>query len=379
VYNVTMKGKPSIYITVFLLTSALCTQASEVGHSLNITHPAIPESSRMPSQLIQVQDDQGNPQEYHMNVDSVVCGDEECEIIKVRIWWDVLGGYERYELPQGANLTKMGHVPFTPEDHKKLHAILSDPTSALAQYPVEELNSPATEEQAVDAVTTATPLFYQNTVVSGAVYTCYTLWHWANGDATKKIRQWTEKSCALEQLLRYVDGKSDKLSVFAMEQLAKRGVYDQKIVDTVIARADQGDVLLAEAASNYFKSSLRKMGGVIYYNAMERLFEVADSQKRILCLRSLSEVKAEAPDGFYDRMAAWLPRLETYFEVNLLLTLLEKRASRPDETVKHGLVVMDSKNFLIARRAFWFLDKQSLTAMQRSKVEAFRAKFEARL
>lgn len=375
----TMKYSFCIYVTVLLSLASLCVLAKEVVHSLDIAHPTIPKSNQVPSLLTQVQDDQGNPLKYHMDTDSVICGDGQCEIIKVRLWWDVLGDYERYELPLGGNLTKMGHVPFSPQDHEKLQMILSDSASELAQFPVEQVFIPTNEAEEVDAVTKATPLFYQNTVVSGAVYTCYTLWYWANGDVTKKIRRLTEKSCTSEQLLRYVNGGAEKLRVFGMEQLAKRGVYDQKAVDAVIACAGQGEALLAEAASDYFESSLAKRGGAIYYSAMERLFAQADTGKRILYLRSLTEVKTKAPTEFYDRMAAWLPQLESYFEVHLLLTLLEKRALDLDETVKQSLVVLDNKNFLIARRAFWFLDKQSLTAMQKERVDAFRAKFGDRL
>ncbi len=372
--------KNRLIISLALLAAAIhCGMAGEVVHTLDLVHPGIPEAGRHPSRLIQVQDDQGNPLRYHLDTDSVVCGDGQCEIIKVRICWDVLGDYMRYELPQGGNLTKMGHIPFSPQDHAKLHAILSDSGSPLAQYPVAQISAPADGVQAVDAVTHATPLFYQNTVVSGAVYTCYTLWHWANGAAARQIRSLTEAGCSSDELLRYISEGSDKLSVFGMEQLARRGNYERKSVDAVIARAERGAAQQAEAAAGYLESSLGKPDNGIYFSAMERLFAAADTPKRTLYLRSLTGVKAEPPAGFFDRLAGWLPRLDSYFEVHLLLTLLERRAPCSDESVRQALLVLDNNNFLIARRAFWYLEKHPLTSVQKGRVDDFRTRFEHRL
>jgi len=362
-----------------LLATILCGNAAEVMHSFDIAHPGIPEKERVPSLLTQVQDDQGSPLEYYMDVDSVVCGDGKCEIIKVRIHWDVLGDYQRYELPWGGNLTKMAHVPFSSSDHEKLQSILSNPASPLATFEIDKVDVPGQAGQEVDAVTKATPLFYQNSVVSGAVYTCYTLWHWANGDARRDARKLTEETCTDDLLLQYVGEGSEKLAAFAMEQFAGRGLYGPKYVDAVTARVDAGPGSLAEAASEYFESSLKTKDPGIYYHAMEHLFASGDTQKRTLYLRSLTEVTPGGPPEFYDRMADWLPRLETYFEVHLLLTLLSERAPRSEETVKQALLVLDNKNFLIARRAFWFLKDKQIAAKQQEKVDDFRLKYEGRL
>ncbi|MDA3927139.1 MAG: hypothetical protein PF904_20900 [Kiritimatiellae bacterium] len=366
---------------VVIFAAFLCGNAAEVVHSVNIVHPGISRQESIPCSLIQRVDDQGGPVEYHMDVDSVVCGDGKCEIIKVRIHWDILGYYQRYELPEGGELTKMGDVPFSRSDYEKLQSILVNPGSTLASYAFEKNNSPSgdSDDQAVDAVTTATPLFYQNTVVSGAVYTCYTLWHWANGDAGRNVRRITEESCSDDLLLQYVKEGAERVGFFAMEQLAERGIYDQKTVDSVITSANSGGPALAEAAAGYFASSLGKKNLDIYFSSMERLFASGDTPKRTLYLRSLSEVEQNGSQEFYDRMARWLPRLKTYFEIHLLLTMLTERAPCSPETVKQALLVLDNKNFLIARRAFWFLQEQNLASAQAQKVKEFQTKYEGRL
>ncbi len=192
-------------------------------------------------------------------------------------------------------LTKKGHAVFTDDDYAKLQAILSDKNSLLEQLEPDHVVSPDRTALDVDDVTAATPVSLGNAVVSGSVYTCYTLWHWANGEV------------------------------------------------------------------------------------VEQLAPATSRQTRTLYLAALSQIPLPPPAGYYDRISRWLPQMDTYFEVHLLLTLLEEEDAGSPEVVKHSMMVLENENFLIARRAFWFLDKQSLATSQREKVEAFRAKHEDRL
>ncbi len=59
--------------------------------------------------------------------------------------------------------------------------------------------------------------------------------------------------------------------------------------------------------------------------------------------------------------------------------MLQKRNPDSAETLNQVEKVLENDNFLIARRAYWFLEKQNLNAAQAKIVEAFRVKYEDRL
>lgn len=367
---------------VCVLTIAVsCTTLNKNGgvYSVAIKHPSVNGGKPIPCSLVQVMGTGGCPQEYYMDVDSVYCADKVCEIITVRIYWDALGGYLRYELPEGGRLTKKAHTPFTPADYEKLQVILSDTGSPLKTFDPASVSAPGAVIGDVDAVTKPTPLFYQTSVVRGAIYTCYTLWHWANGGAVKEIRRLTSESCGYDQLMQYLNDGTAKYSTFAMEQFAERRVYDAKTVNTVVRRAIDGRAAVAQGAIQYLESSLKNGNSDIYYDAIGRLFAGGSREKRTLCLRSLAEVKQSGSSAFYDRLASLLPELESYFEVHLLLNLLEARNPGSAETLTQAGRVLQNDNFLIARRAYWFLEKQTLSEDLAKAVESFRVKYKDRL
>lgn len=374
--------KNRVYICALFLAflNGACSVAGEKADllSVEVAHPGVNGGDSQSCDITRIIDSNGFPQEYYLDVDSVVCGDNVCEVIKVRIHWDALGGYLRYELPKGGNLTKNGHKSFSTADHEKMHMILSDPNSALRKFDPASLTLEANDHD-VDAVTKPTPLFYQNSVVNGAIYTCYTLWHWANGDASAKIVEMTSKTCTHEQLMRYVNEGTEKFFIFAMNQLGERGVFDTATVNAVIKRANHDRAFYLQGAIGYFEMSQTKNIPDLYYKAMLRFFSEGNSQKRTLCLRSLGESGQNGPPDFYNKIAGYLPELKSYFEVHLLLNILEKHDPDSNVVVKQAEKVLANDNFLIARRAYWFLEKRKLSGVQANVVEAFRVKYESRL
>ncbi|MCL4207850.1 MAG: hypothetical protein KJ000_35640 [Pirellulaceae bacterium] len=125
------------------------------------------------SDVVQALDSKGDPRGYFMDVDSVICADAKCEMVTVRIHFDLLGDYERYELPSGGNLTKSGHKPSSAADHAKLHQILSDPYSQLKSVGGDQITIPsnsATPGDGDDRISGATALSKRNMVVVGAAY-----------------------------------------------------------------------------------------------------------------------------------------------------------------------------------------------------------------
>ena len=162
--SVLMKYFVCIILLTMLISACRLTEAPQVSHSVMLSHPSLDKGRALPYSLVQVKDSNGAPLEYCLDVNSVVCGDDVCDIIKVRIYWNALGEYLRIEFPEGGRLTKKDHLSFTPSDYDKLNQILSDTDSALKTFNPDSL---AVENSAagVDAVTRPTPLFYQTAVV----------------------------------------------------------------------------------------------------------------------------------------------------------------------------------------------------------------------
>ncbi len=349
------------------------------AHAVAIAHPAQEGSAPARRELVAVPDAAGEPQEYSMDVDSVICGDGTCKTITVRIVWDAIGDYKRYELPEGGHLTKKGNKPFSAADNARLHSLLADPNSALKNLRPKQIAVPGQTILGVDAVSGATPATIRKAVVPGAVYTCYTLWHWANGPACDAVRRITAETCSDGWLRRCLDNDSERFAIFAMDQLAARRIHDSAALKVIVRRADEGSGRAVKACLRYLERIAAGGKPDIHFSTVAQLFATADNHTRILYITSLSKASQAPPAGYWDQLSRWLPRLDMYYPMHMLLKLMEERNPRSAEVTKQMMAVLGNENFLIARRAFQFLEGQTLTPEQQKQVSAFREKNADRL
>ncbi|QBG46356.1 hypothetical protein EGM51_02685 [Verrucomicrobia bacterium S94] len=367
-------------ITPFLAAALLAfvSHAAKPFEAL-VLHPGFEVQEPRIQPVFQIQEKNGFIREYYADVDSVICGDGQCEVITVRLVWNVYGEFLRYEFPKGGNLTKMGHEQFTEADHAKLIKILNDPYSTLADVSAADIVSPVdammNENSDTDGTSSATLLSDKSAFVAGAVYTCYTLWHWVHGDMQTEIRNITADTIGTEQLLTMLKNSNSSKVAFAVEALAKRNISDPAIQKQIKALALHGTTELASAAISYFQSQ----GPTTYYKAISELFPLGDSKKQVLYLSSLASIDLPAPDGFYDRLSGQLPNLGSYYEVHLMLNLMTEHNFDSSQVISNTLPLLQSKSFLIGRRAYNFLKEHKLPAAQMAEVEAFRTKYADRL
>ncbi|MBO9727331.1 MAG: hypothetical protein J7623_01705 [Chitinophaga sp.] len=136
----------------------------------------------------------GQPLYYFSNIFTPVCYTGECKPVYINFYWDLLGNYIRYDLPVNEALTKLDHKVFKPADYEKMQDILAKSNSLLASLKITDLIVPGTENltDSVDARTGATLKTIKNEVISGAVYSCYTLWHIAHGPVVEEMMRITE-------------------------------------------------------------------------------------------------------------------------------------------------------------------------------------------
>src|SRR5690606_22001894 len=136
----------------------------------------------------------GLPEQYTSHIETPVCKDGLCYLMVIDIYWDILGNFLKYEVPENLPLTKFDHVEFTEKDHLKMKEILSNRDSFLRFYTLENLIDTTAQRSStvVDGVSGATHKSIQNDVVGGAVFSTYVLWHIVNGPVAAKILKHTE-------------------------------------------------------------------------------------------------------------------------------------------------------------------------------------------
>lgn len=371
-------------IRLAVLSSVLCVAplpainadeshaAKVVSRQVKLEVPG--NAEQMLCDVVPVLDSSGEPRAYFMDVDSVVCADTKCKAVTVRLHFDALGGYERYELPSGGNLTKFGGKPFSPADHERLHQILSDPYSQLKSIGLNEITAPTSSAVAgvgVDAVTRPTMLSKQSTVVVGAAYTCCTLWQWSHGEVGSVIRDMTIRACDKQDLLRYLRSDKDTYVAFAAEQLRVQDLFDAETIAAVVQVMRHGSAKVINPALDYLAKASSKTGVDHFFCCCDDEYLVADSLKRTRFLEALRETDQKLPLGYLDRLGGWLTRADGYYEVHLLLTLREREKASSQEAVDEALLLLENEDALVVRRSYRYLKALKLSDLQQQKLEAF--------
>ncbi len=146
-------------------------------------------------QLYLLVDSLDRPLLYYANIQTPVCIDSICKPMYVEIYWNLIGNYVGFDIMDDHPMTKYDHDLFEKEDYQKLHRLLLDKHSILERRSLTALFDPSLKQekqieykgQKVDAISGATRTEIKGSVVPGALFSCYTLWHLVNGEVTKKI------------------------------------------------------------------------------------------------------------------------------------------------------------------------------------------------
>ncbi|WP_158966334.1 hypothetical protein [Paraglaciecola sp. L3A3] len=213
-----------------LLFLVACQNADSdtVKHSVSFNHKGNKSKKPIQASLYEGKNSQGET-EFYMDVNSVFCGENVCKLDKVRIFWDELGVYQKFELADNIRLEKGNAEDFEQQDYIKLDGILRNPSSGLAElYPAELVNQNR-GGNVVDALSGATVSIHNEDTVKGAIWTCYTLWHYANGELSQVIRDISGKQHSLTELTAALLTHTDlTYQIFALEQLTRIGFVDDQ-------------------------------------------------------------------------------------------------------------------------------------------------------
>jgi len=258
----------------------------------NIREFTITENDTLSYTLKLALDDSGRPQYFFRNIFTPVCYTNECKPVYVNFYWDLLGNYMRYDMPEGKILTKVDHDEFKQEDYDKLAEILSRPNSIFADLKMEDLITKGSDSLTsdVDAKTGATLKTIKNEVIDGAVYTCFTLWKIAYGNqVVDKMKNITETYLNRDMLHSFLNSSNYHYQYAAMEKVIDKKGQVKKEFEKDIEKVIGGKNLFTA------RTALQKTGndfftGISKQNWLWETYQSTSYPMQIAILKKLENV-----------------------------------------------------------------------------------------
>ncbi len=200
-------------------------------------------------EVYKVLDWEGKLEKYTANIDAPVCEEGICYNVNIRFDWNVIGEFSDFQVPPHNPLTKLDHKSFTLGDYAKLRSILKNHDLIFTGMKAEELVV-ETAEADVDGYSGATVEAIKEEVVDGALFTCYTLWHAANGAVVDSIRRHTRVLLSQPLIDRIFGLQSPSANYYLIDNLSD-AQFEQNITELLA---------LVKNAQGYFpKNTIEKI------------------------------------------------------------------------------------------------------------------------
>lgn len=243
------------------------------------------------------------PVMYSRNILTGVCIDGKCRLVHIQLYWNITGRYLGFKLPKGEFLSKTEHVHFNENEYDKLHQLLADPFSALANYSIQELIPKMDSTKIkVDAISTATIAAVLDYIVKGAVYTTYTLWHTVYGPTKREIGKLTSERLTSEIVLKLLNSKNQNDQIWTLNQISEKVEISIAIQNKLLEFISSNDIYLIERSLNVLNpNSLTSECQIKLVN----IFNNSSFLQKRLIIQKLNDA----------------PKLDTYVKKNLSFEL----------------------------------------------------------
>ncbi|WP_319591285.1 hypothetical protein [uncultured Draconibacterium sp.] len=179
-----MKG---LLLVVSMFFSLVAQRPDEMHRSQNLDFPFYADEVLIASSTLEsdstklVFNASGDPLFFSREVFTEACETGECYPIRITLFWDFAGSFLGFSVPDAYPLTKTGHNEFSESDYFQLFTLLNHPNSKISKYTKKELVKVNLKNQEpTDAVSGATIKVGNEKLVSGAAFTCLTLWDIVN-------------------------------------------------------------------------------------------------------------------------------------------------------------------------------------------------------
>ncbi|WP_297090378.1 hypothetical protein [uncultured Draconibacterium sp.] len=336
------------------------------SQQVKVFHPALHPVEKTDVNLYQQNGTSKN--RFYIEVESVSCGDNQCHVVPVRMYFNKLGFFEKLEFGRGVRLEKTKGKRFRKADYQKLNAILKKQDSELARVDKEQLVKKQTDLDGVDAISGATtPLLPDKSYVKGAVWTCYTLWHWANGELVQIIRNKTGEETTVPAFVTLLKSDNQINRLFALEQIERLSKYQSELLSCIQQQANT----FSRQETKLLLKYLENAPDSIRFSSLLELV-VNNRQMQYDGLTSILKLMRDLSETECVQLSKLFSVLEFYPELNLLLTIFEKSKCDHTEIVDEVLLLLNRENIIIGRRAYWFLIERNLTLNQRKTLEEYR-------
>lgn len=347
----------------------------EIFHDVKVQHPGKGKDNIEEAILVEIQNKKGISVAYYMDVESVICIQKVCKIVSVRIYWNAIGEYQQYEMEEGITLEKYEADIFEEQDYIKLNSILANINSPFKEVNVDEiLKVPDETHNDIDAVSGATAIeLDEKDTVPGAALTCYTLWHWANGEIISVIQDFTAQSFKASNFESYLVSAKGQQQLFALEKLAAKKLFNKALVKNAIDEVSKNEILL-KPTINYMEQADEK----IYFSALEQLFLEGNNKQKIAVLTSLLNTTKIVSKKQLDRLSRYTLNLDSFQAVSVYLRLMNQKNANSSVVIKNTWPLLED-DMLIARNAYWFLKKQDITVAQQEILKDFQQKHKDQL
>ncbi|GHB79805.1 hypothetical protein [Persicitalea jodogahamensis] len=156
---------------------------------------------------------------YSANIMAPVCEEGICYNVNVVFNWNLIGEFIDYQVQPYDPLTKLDHKPFTLADYAKLQGILTNHDLIFTGLPADELVVKA--EETVDGYSGATIEAIKDEVIDGALFTCYTLWHIANGAVVDSIRQHTQRQLDKPMIAKIIGYNTASANYYLIDHMSE--------------------------------------------------------------------------------------------------------------------------------------------------------------
>ena len=333
------------------------------------------------NRLYEYIDDEDVTRYFRREIFTCVCTDTSCMPVRLRLYWDVIGDFLGYELPEGVELEKTDDDVFTKEDYEKLTEVLHNPVSTLNTYRIDELVSKTEEDDtdSTDGTTGATVMAIKNAVVENAVYTTYTLWHIVYGETRSKIRELVAQRQDTSFLLHMLNSAKSSYRLWAIDQIkARRLLQDQHFYPVIIDILNGKDEAVAKWALDSFEKDDLIVSKIQY--DLYRVFDGSSVSMKFNTLRKLSQAETLNQEII-------IKLLEDFIENNLgpgiftHIMDLTANIKKPNELLLSKLIsLLSHPNFYVSRKVYMYLSAlDNATASLQNELLKFRDAHQDRL
>lgn len=158
-------------------------------------------------------------EKYTSNIMAPVCEEGICYNVNVVFNWNLIGEFINFQVQPYDPLTKLDHKPFTLGDYAKLQSILTNHDLVFTGLAADKLVVKA--EETVDGYSGATIEAIKNEVIDGALFTCYTLWHIANGAVVDSIRRHTQQQLNKPLIAKIMGYNTSSAHYYLIENMSE--------------------------------------------------------------------------------------------------------------------------------------------------------------